>query len=199
LSIYPKRDLHSNYSIKPLSDISESFTHLTVSLWPTDKISKKYFGRDLHQRIIDNLLSRPDNVPLRLSAVLGNDWCLDIDDILTYISLAKRVGANQVTLREAQPSGTNSNWLDDKFLAGSTVEQWIKECYQTVSSGPRQSPVFDVDGIEVCVYRYPGPELDQDFYYYRPSIVTGEYGLYTDYLDEKSLIETRKDCKKNDN
>lgn len=188
---FPKRDLHSNFSIAPRATLSPAFTHLTVSLWKDRETTGAYLGRDFHDKIVANLRdvrAGAKELPLRLSAVMGSDWCRGPADIADYVTLARELGAEQVTLREmAAAPHADTDWMDSRFLKAEAVEPWIAELGEMKSLTVRESPIYEVDGLEVCVYRYAPDAADVDFIYFRPD-ANGRYGLFTDYDNDECRV-----------
>lgn len=183
---YPKRDLHSNFSITPRLDLLPAFTHVTVSLWKDRETTRAYLGRDFHEKIVANL--KANELPLRLSAVMGRDWCRGPADISDYVALARELGAEQVTLREMQAAPhSDIGWMDGRRIGADAVEPWLAELGDPTASTVRESPVYVIDGVEVCAYRYAPDAEDVDFVYFRPD-ASGTYGLFTDYDNDDCRV-----------
>jgi len=189
IECFSKRDLHSNLSIWPQGAMIEQFSDLTISLWPQREITTRYMGRDLHDRIITNCARIPGNINLRVSSVIGRDWCSDSEQVLDMVDLAKQLGAKQLTLRELQNAQhLDQTWMQEYHLPLAGVEEWLASGFPLIRQTAHGSPVFEVEGLEVCCYNYSKPGQDQEFLFFRPDSY-GRYGLFTDYQDDSCRVD----------
>lgn len=162
------------------------FTHLAVSLWGSREITRRYLGRDFHDRVVERILDRPDHMDLRLSAVAGSDWLTGPAALIDYILFAKDLGASQVTIREMQPSNQGDKaWMTDRQIGIDRIEQVLAESGQLARVSANGSLIFDVRGVEVCAYRYPEDADDNDFVYLRPDR-HGQYGTFFDFDNDEA-------------
>lgn len=197
LTAYPKRDLHSNYSIDPLGhklDAYPAFTDVTVSLLADEQTNRAYMGYTRYE-ITRRLIARDaGRARFRLSAALGSDWARGPEDLDAYLRFARGLGAVAVTFRELQPPAHDvaaRAWIAERHLPGAQAAQWLAERWPVSRTTVRGADVYDADGLQVCVYRYArqDDEPDRDFLFFRPHTLTGRYGLFCDYDDDTTEID----------
>lgn len=199
--LFPKRDLHSNYAVPAgirRARLYPGYTDLTVSLWPDAATNRAYMRNAAFDRTVAALRAERDagaTRALRLSAVLGTDWARSVTDIEGYVQFAASLGASAITLRPmvtaTTADGQDPAWITARRLDGATVERWLDAAgHPRVATTVRDAAVFDVSGVKVCCYRYAAEtgEPDTDFWFFRPSVSTGKYGLFTDYADDSTAV-----------